>query len=284
MRLAKRILKGALARAGYVVLKKSYYDGLSGVAPGISSGTTSAERSDMEARKNRARELGYGDDFVRFLDRACPASSLSLELAHAVFSAACELRRTGIAGDVVECRNGLCDVLAVVGASLNFIGDTQRRLILLDVSGDPTLRPDADMALWGVDQGLIGKRSVKPRNANQSDPRLIPAPLREIFYPEDRISVMRGMAGMLKTADVPRLIAFLALSADSYLENRAAIADLLSRLAVGGTLVVHRRVMALTTSDPVAELVRARQLPIALRDIGGGYSIGVLGGRPEDGR
>lgn len=82
---------------------------------------------------------------------------------------------------------------------------------------------------------------------------------------------------MLRTGDVPRQIAVLILSADSYLENRFAIEDLLPRLVAGGTLFTHRRVMALTTSDPVADYIRREGLPITLSDLGNGYAMGTRG-------
>jgi hypothetical protein len=186
--------------------------------------------------------------------------TLPLNQALAIYCAVRHLVRARIPGDIVDCGEGVPEVLAVIAASLVALGETTRRLVLFDVTSDFRHRPESEVPLWGTDYDLMSVRRPPPRPKQ----RVLPDALAASGYPADQIFVVRYP---VDTIDLTRPIAFLALSAETYEANRAAVRTLAPRVSIGGVIAVegneHTPRAAIPGCvqhhlDAVAEFLKAR--------------------------
>ena len=196
-------------------------------------------------------------------ERACGRLkdlTLPLNQALAIYCAVRHLVRARVPGDIVDCGEGVPEVLALVAASLVAVGETSRRLVLFDITSDFRHRPEADVPLWGTDYDLTSVQRPPPRPKE----RVLPDALAASGYPADQIFVVRYP---VDTIDLTRPIAFLGLSAETYEANRAAVRTLAPRVSIGGVIAVegneHTPRAAIPGCvqhhlDAVAEFLKAR--------------------------
>lgn len=180
-----------------------------------------SDPADVEGFMRRARSI-IGDNL--------PAH------ASAIFSSAHYLVKNRVSGDVIACSDGSAANLTLLAIALMMLDDPSRRLVLFDVSGDASHRPDTELSLWGIDTSDISDpqiaRLVKKVVAQQP----LPQKLAATHYPHEKINVVHYP---VDTIDLSRSIAYLSLVADSYDSNRAAIGALLPRVKNGGIVAVE---------------------------------------------
>jgi hypothetical protein len=214
-------------------------------------------------------------------DRACRRLQGKLTLpmgqALAIYCAVRHLTRARIPGDIVDCGEGVPEVLAVIGASLVALGETSRRLVLFDITSDFRHRPDTSVPLWGTDYNLMAGRRPRP----QPQKRVLPDVLVASGYPAERIFVARYPADVI---DLARPVAFLGLTAETYDANRAAIRTLAPRVTTGGVIAVEgnehtpRSVVPGCVQhhlDAVAEFLKAHRTELPFWQVTGEYRLGV---------
>jgi hypothetical protein len=246
----KHMILRSLDQRGYVLLKKPEYARMISqeVMPAVSApvAAPAAEVPVPEAEPagptpaslpvSSVKEFAIGPDIPVEFARACrhlqdrltlPANQLL-----ALYSAVRYLVRSRIPGDFMDCGEGVPEVLAVIGACLVSLADTDRRLTLFDITGDPHHRPEPVLPLWGSDYHLMGGK--RPRSWHKQS--ILPNALVASGYPAERMSVVRYPAD---TMDFTRPLAFLGLTAETYEANRAAVRMLLPRVSVGGVIAVE---------------------------------------------
>jgi len=199
-------------------------------------------------------------DVERALGSLKQSIALPFNQALAIYCAVRHLTQTRVPGDIVDCGEGVPEVLALVAASLVAVGETSRRLVLFDITSDFRHRPEADVPLWGTDYDLMSGQRPPPRPKE----RVLPDALAASGYPADQIFVVRYP---VDTIDLTRPIAFLGLSAETYEANRAAVRTLAPRVSIGGVIAVegneHTPRAAIPGCvqhhlDAVAEFLKAR--------------------------
>ena len=153
-----------------------------------------------------------------------------------VFVAIGYLTRENIPGDLLDVGDGMPANLALGAAALLTLGDSTRRLVLFDVSADPTHRPRAELPLWGSDWSDLLDARAAARAKQIEAPTSLPRELLATGYPREGISIVRLPFEMI---DLSRPIAFLGLTAETYEANRAAIKALLPRVSPGGVVAVQ---------------------------------------------
>jgi len=210
--------------------------------------------------KEFAPDSALHADFERALGSLKQSITLPLNQALAIYCAVRHITQTRVPGDIVDCGEGVPEVLALVAASLVAVGETSRRLVLFDITSDFRHRPEADVPLWGTDYDLMSGQRPPPRPKE----RVLPDALAASGYPADQIFVVRYP---VDTIDLTRPIAFLGLSAETYEANRAAVRTLAPRVSIGGVIAVegneHTPRAAIPGCvqhhlDAVAEFLKAR--------------------------
>jgi hypothetical protein len=210
--------------------------------------------------KEFAPDSGLHADVERALGSLKQSFTLPLNQALAIYCAVRHLVRARVPGDIVDCGEGVPEVLALVAAFLAAVGETSRRLVLFDITSDFRHRPEADVPLWGTDYDLTSVQRPPPRPKE----RVLPDALAASGYPADQILVVRYP---VDTIDLTRPIAFLGLSAETYEANRAAVRTLAPRVSIGGVIAVegneHTPRAAIPGCvqhhlDAVAEFLKAR--------------------------
>lgn len=156
--------------------------------------------------------------------------------ATAVFISARHLLKNRVPGDVVDCGDGSTTNLTLMATALAMLGDVSRRLIMFDVSGDASHRPELELPLWGMDTSdLIDPRTAKfARTPDAARP--LPKELVETGYPHERIHILHYPIDVI---DLSQPTAYLGLVADSYDSNRAAIRALFPTVCKGGIIAVE---------------------------------------------
>src|SRR5262249_19958807 len=199
---------------------------------------------------------------------------------HQRVAIACAMRhltRARCPGDIVDCGEGVPEVLAVVGACLVALGETSRRLVLFDITSDFRHRPDTSVPLWGTDYDLVAGRRPRP----QPQKRVLPDVLVASGYPAERIFVARYPVDVI---DLARPVAFLGLTAETYDANRAAIRTLAPRVANGGVIAVEGNADTPRAAvpgcvqhnlDAVAEFLKAHRTELPFWQVTGEYRLGV---------
>jgi hypothetical protein len=305
--ILKRLILRSLDRSGYVLLKKAEYDRpastpapsnapASGDAPDPEAISAAADPIPISPEiaptvaptaipvdvgptpvssppeplsipplppspvKEFAADSTLQADFERALGALKDKLTLPLNQILAIYCAVRHLAEARIPGDIVDCGEGVPDALAVVAASLVALGETSRRLVLFDITSDFRHRPEADVPLWGTDYDLMSVQRPPPRPKE----RILPDALAASGYPADRIFVARYP---VDTIDLTRPIAFLALTAETYDANRAAVRTLAPRVSTGGVIAVEGNERTPRAAipgcvqhhlDAVAEFLKAR--------------------------
>jgi hypothetical protein len=182
--------------------------------------------------KEFATEAGIFAEFECACHHLQGRLSLPITQCLAVYSALQYLIRSRIPGDIVDCGEGRPEVLAIIGASLVALREIGRRLVLFDVTSDPQHRPETTVPLWGTEYDLMaGKRPpARPQE------RMLPDLLVASGYPPERLFVVRHPVDAM---DFSRSISLLALTAESYDANRAAVRMLAPRVSTGGVIAVE---------------------------------------------
>jgi hypothetical protein len=230
------------------------------------------------------REFATDSDAYPAFDRACRhlqgKLTLPINQALAIYCAVRHLTRARIPGDIVDCGEGVPEVLAVIGACLVALGETSRRLVLFDITSDFRHRTETSVPLWGTDYDLMAGRRPRP----QPQKRVLPDALVACGYPAGRILVARYPVDVI---DLARPVAFLGLTAETYDANRAAIRTLAPRVAIGGVIAVegneHTRRAAVPGCvqhhlDAVAEFLKAHRTELPFWQVTDEYRLGVKSG------
>jgi hypothetical protein len=262
----KRAILRSLEQRGYVLLRKAEYHRLLAASappptaspppptaspppaatppvPATTPATTAAPPASVappvlptQLPPSPVREFATDSEprpeFDRAWERLQGKLTLPINQALAIYCAVRHLTRARILGDIVDCGEGVPEVLAVIGACLVALGETSRRLVLFDITSDFRHRPDSNVPLWGTDYDLMADRRPRP----QPKKRVLPDALVASGYPAERIFVARYPVDVI---DLARPVAFLGLTAETYDANRAAIRTLAPRVAVGGVIAVE---------------------------------------------
>lgn len=256
--LPKRLILSVLNDLGYVLVKKPDYEEMKASVP-------SPQRQVQVRADPRPPSPEHAELHSLHTGASAPAR------ARAVSDAIRYLIDARVPGDVVDCGDGSPATLAAIAATLVSIGDTSRRLILFDVSGDPTHAAETTLTLWGTGRDLLGlQRADMDRGVAKSLPRAV-GPLTS-RYPPERISVVRYPANALH---LPTLIAYLGLMPDSYPANRNSITSLIPRLSDGGIVAVTGGRSPISPRDAVEEALREFGTTILLHRITDSFRIGV---------
>jgi Carbohydrate esterase, sialic acid-specific acetylesterase len=226
-------------------------------------------------------EFAADSDLHVEFERACGRLKDKLTLppnqALAIYCAVRHLVRARIPGDLVDCGEGVPEVLALVAASFAALGETSRRLVLFDITSDFRHRPETDVPLWGTDYDLVSVQRPPPRPKK----RVLPDVFAASGYPAERIVVVRYP---VDTIDLTRPIAFLGLSAETYEANRAAVRTLAPRVSIGGVIAVegneHTPRAAIPGCvqhhlDAVAEFLKARGSDLPFWQVTDQYRLAV---------
>jgi hypothetical protein len=233
--MLKRYVLALASRSGYRILKAADHDALLAHA---AHGNPSAPPA--------AAPTGWRSETLR--------------------AAARYLRDSEVAGDIVDCGNGLGETLIVLGAALVQLGDTSRRLVLFDTTADPLHRAERELELWGSDRDLL----AKPGRPKVDKPEPPPADIEVTGYPRDNIDIMRYPREPIACS---RPIAFLGLTTASYDANRTAIATFLPHLARGGVVGVESDWQ--TKQDAVADYLARERTRLLLVNVAQNYRIGI---------
>lgn len=173
----------------------------------------------------------------RFLTRARTVISGSLpDHAGAIFVTAHYLVQNRVPGDVIDCGDGATPNLALIATALVMLGDANRRLVMFDVSGDASHRPDLELPLWGMDTADLIDGNAAQLARGTKTARTLPSEFVATGYPPENISVVRYPIDGL---DLSRPVAYLGLVTDTYDSNRAAIRALVPRVSSCGVVAVE---------------------------------------------
>ena len=156
--------------------------------------------------------------------------------APALFNSAHYLVKNRVPGDVIACGDGSATNLTLLAIAFMMLDDASRRLVLFDISGDASHRPDTELPLWGIDTSDISDLQTARLVKKVAAQKPLPQELAATHYPQNNINVVHYP---VDTIDLSRSIAYLSLIADSYDSNRAAIGTLLPRVQSGGIIAVE---------------------------------------------
>ena len=270
----KKLILRLFDRLGYVVVKKPTLARSSTGSPSSSSSisvTPSRESTRWDA--DVCKRFGLAEDaiepeFRRFYQRVRPHCALPATHVLALYCAMRYLGIAGIGGDVVDCGDGASHTLAVIGAALAEFGDTERRLILCDVSGDPTHRAERKLALWGNDADFRQWRRQRPATRTP----IVPDDVRASGYPASKIHVVYSADAAIDNATA---IVFLGLTSESYPANRAATTQLLPRLAVGGVFGIDTTASLQPRRGAVPAFLHHQRLAPPVHRVTATYWIGL---------
>ena len=222
--LIKQSILRELDRRGYVLVKKSGYQTLPAHRAGRTLSQTLYSKLDFV-------EPTLAVEFEAVCAKLQGFLGIPPQQAYAAYCAARDLSRAGVVGDIFDCGEGSAETLAVIAATLARLGDTNRRLVLFDVSGVPAHRAETELTLWGTSHNWLTDGKAASARASRSLPK-------ELFasgYPTAKIEVARYPVDEI---DLTRPLCFLGLTTETYEANRAAIRALMPRVVAGGTIAV----------------------------------------------
>ncbi len=242
----KRLILSLLQERGYVLLKLPEYVDLTmrAESPKAVVETARSPLVQQISHPTGPAPADFGDlldpvlgaEVQAFAQRARAIVGQEPAHAPAIYMALRYLTKVGVKGDIVDCGEGAPTMLVLAALALNMLGARERRLVLFDVTADPSHFPELEMTMWGSDSSdyLDGLRSGHKTAVPHGRP--VPAPLAATGYPPSDIVVARYPAD---TIDLSRPIAFLSLTSETYEANQAAIRALIPRLSRGGVLLVE---------------------------------------------
>src|SRR5262249_44797851 len=154
-------------------------------------------------------------------------------------------------------------------AMLVALGDTSRRLILLDVTIDPTHRAESELMMWGGNCDLLSNQPVRPTQPKRSP---LPNKLIASGYPAEMISLVCYPYGAL---NFTQSIAFLELTSQTYTANRTAIAALIPLVSSGGIIAAEADLSTPDIGDAVSDFLNQETINVQLWHVTRTYRIGV---------
>lgn len=237
----KRAILRLLQRRGYLLIRQTDYAKLLAGVP--SSGTapprpvaaeTVAAPAPPAFRSDPAQTLEV-EKFVEKMRAIMGADAP--EHTAALFVAIRYLVEKAVPGDLIDCNEGSTTNLAIIAAALMTFGDTSRRLIMFDVSGDASHRAESELPLWGADTSdPLDDHTARLLQHVEAKTISLPKEITATGYPSGNVSVLRYP---VDTADRARAIAYLGLIADTYDSNRATMRALLPTVSGGGIIAVE---------------------------------------------
>lgn len=235
----KRAILQVLQSRGYVLVRQKDYASMAARLSVVGAETASAESASRASPlpPGFAADTAQATEIEGFLKRAQEViGSSPPPRAAAIFIAARHLVKNRVPGDVVDCSDGATTNLALLATALSTLGDTSRHLIMFDVSGDATHRPDFELPLWGIDTSDLsdGRSAEFARRIAPATP--LSKELVATGYPRENMRVAHYPVDAI---DLSRPIAYLGLIADSYDSNRAAIRALFPRVSSNGIIAVE---------------------------------------------
>ena len=159
----KQLILRLLRKCGYVLLKTTDFERM---LAAIAEQTATASRDRQHSPK--PIDLGTHADSVlvgnarNFFDRFGAGDDIEPMKAYALHSAMQYLTKARISGDIVDCGDGSATALTAIAAMLVALRDRSRRLILLDVTIDPTHRAESELMVWGGNCDLLSNQVVRP--------------------------------------------------------------------------------------------------------------------------
>jgi len=250
-KLAKKFVLRSLERFGYTLLKRSDLaretapaDIIVPVATATPPGKVTPSSVLVPRPLPAPRNLQSPFDqppapslqayFRQAYERVHHTSRAPPDQAFAIYTAVRYLSKARLVGDIIDCGEGALDTIALIAVTLAQLGDTARRLIVFDITGDHRHRPEIHLPLWGACCDMI---DAPARTARQPDgAELLPAVLAVSGYPADQIRIVRYP---VDTIDLTQPVAFLGMRSESYEANKAAIRTLIPRVSVGGVIAVE---------------------------------------------
>lgn len=197
----------------------------------------------LMALQNVMAELKDLDsDFAPIYESCKQYTMTSVERLYGLYKAVEYVVRAGIRGDCVETGVWKGGSMMLVAATLRRLGDTSRRLFLLDTyEGHPRPDPERDVDLWGnrsfnewqqhrktdetSDWGYVSIDEVRENMARTG-------------YPMENVFLVKGMVERTAADNCPEEIALLRLDTDWYESTKVALEVFYPRLVTSGVLVV----------------------------------------------
>jgi hypothetical protein len=262
----KRLIRNALDRAGYILVRKGDY--LTSVTA-VSTASVNSAAHDDEA----LQAMGCDREFQAFYQPFRGRSPMPLMCVLALYSAARYLIAAKVPGEVASCGSGSSETLRVLAAALAALGSTERALTLVDASGDPTHQAEHELALWGGGDELPSSEQPPHRATVTRTP--VPSDLVSTGYPVERIRVVHAPPEPLPS---DRAIAFLGLTSDRYPANLVAIRQLFPRVPIGGVVAVERSPSSASRDDAVSEYLEEHGIQLFFTNVTPRFRLGVTCG------
>jgi len=270
MNFFKQLILRLLRKCGYVLLKTTDFERmLAAIAQQTATALGKREHSPQPIHLGTHAESALVEDARHFFNRFGEEHGIQPMKACALHSAVQYLTKARIPGDIVDCGDGSTTTLAALAAMLVAFGDTSRRLILLDVTGDPTHRAESELMVWGGNRDLLASPPVRPTQTKASP---LPNKLIASGYPAEMISVVSCPYGAL---NFTRSIAFLGLTPQTYPANRAAIAALIPLVSSGGIVAAEIDLSQPDRSDAVSDFLNQEAINVQLWHVTSTYRIGM---------
>jgi O-methyltransferase len=155
----------------------------------------------------------------------------------ALYAATCYVAEAQIDGDIVDCGRGETEDLTIIARTLLSLGESSRRLILFDTSMVPAHRAQKVMPLWGSWGEILFRSDGKRLSVGRPDN--LPIGLTRTEYPIDNFRFISQITDRDIESGLPRTIALLLMTCDTYKANQLVLARILPRLAQGAFIVVR---------------------------------------------
>jgi len=210
------------------------------------------------------REMPTSGGFPTAIEGVCEPP-----LATALYSVARYLVEANIEGDVLDCGFGATGTLIALAAALRHLGDTSRKLVLIDTTADPLHRAETQLPLWGTEPDLLARPRTVARPETSEPP---PVELTSTGYPIEKMSIRRYPREPIAAFGK---LAFLGLTAQTFPANRDAIETFLPQLSGGGIIAVAADPFGLSQGDPVDEFLKAENSVVLFFKVADNFRIGL---------
>lgn len=273
----KRVVLRAIERAGYRVLKQGAFDDLIARAAQSSLPPTSAPPvadpvpPAVVASPSLSPAFTSSNDpeLARIVQSIAGVAGLPAPRVTALAALMQHLVHRRIPGDIVDCGHGGTATLATVAAAACAMGETDRRLILFDTTGDPLHRPEPELTLWGSEIDVLAGARLAKKTAFVEP---APAPIADTGYPVKNISVRRYPREPIEHSTP---IGLLFLQTDTFESNRTAIAAFVPHVVRGGIVAVERDPYNQSSRDAVDEYLAGAGLEIFFIPVDVNFRIGL---------